>query len=78
MKTVLRFYGYIDDVELRWSRAGMTNVTVLVDTLSKAVQSGLISEEAAHAAYNYDNDEEQNAEDYAKVQKNKQEQTHTV
>lgn len=67
LKTVLRFYGYVDDVELRWSRAGMTNVTVLVDTLSKAVSSGLMSPEAAHTAYNYDNDEEQNAEDFRKV-----------
>lgn len=67
IKTVLRFYGYIDDVEVRWSRAGMTNVSVLVDTLTKAVQGGLMSPEAAHSAYNYDNDEEQNAEDYKKV-----------
>ena len=78
LKTVLRFYGYIDDVEVRWSRAGMTNVTVLVDTLTKAVQGGLISQEAAHSAYNYDNDEEQNAEDYAKVQQDRQAQQNTL
>lgn len=78
LKSVLRFYGYIDDVEVRWTRAGMTNVTVLVDTLTKAVQGGLISQEAAHSAYNYDNDEEQNAEDFAKVLKDKQEQQNTL
>lgn len=78
LKTVLRFYGYIDDVELRWSRAGMTNVTVLVDTLSKAVEGGLISQEAAHSAYNYDNDEEQNAEDYAKVKTAEKERQNTL
>lgn len=78
LKTVLRFYGYVDDVELRWSRAGMTNVTVLVDTLTKAVNGGLISQEAAHAAYNYDNDEEQNAEDYAKVVKSQEQQKNTL
>ena len=78
LKTVLRFYGYVDDVELRWSRAGMTNVTVLVDTLTKAVNGGLISQEAAHAAYNYDNDEEQNAEDYAKVVKLQEQQKNTL
>lgn len=78
LKTVLRFYGYIDDVEVRWSRAGMTNVTVLVDTLTKAVQGGLISQEAAHSAYNYDNDEEQNAEDYAKVLEDRQVQQNTL
>lgn len=78
LKTVLRFYGYIDDVEVRWSRAGMTNVTVLVDTLTKAVQGGLISQEAAHSAYNYDNDEEQNAEDYAKVLEDRKSQQNTL
>ena len=65
---VLRFYGYTDDVEVRWSRAGMTNTTVLVDVLSRAVSSGLISERKAHDAFNYDDDEEQNAEDYKLVQ----------
>ena len=69
LKAVLRYYGYIDDVEIRWSRAGMTNQTVLVDTLTKAVNSGLISRKKAHDAYNYDDDEEQNAEDYALVEK---------
>lgn len=78
LKTVLRFYGYIDDVEVRWSRAGMTNVTVLVDTLTKAVQGGLISQEAAHSAYNYDNDEEQNAEDFAKVLEDRKAQQNTL
>jgi hypothetical protein len=69
LKDVLRFYGYVDDVEIRWSRAGMTNQTVLVDTLTKAVNSGLISQKKAHDQYNYDDDEEQNAEDYALVEK---------
>ena len=69
LKTVLRFYGYIDDVEIRWSRAGMTNQTVLVDTLTKAVSAGLISRKKAHDQYNYDDDEEQNAEDYVLVEK---------
>ncbi len=64
---VLRFYGYTDDVEVRWSRAGMTNTTVLVDTLSKAVENGLISRRKAHDAFNFDDDEEQNAEDYKLV-----------
>lgn len=78
LKTVLRYYGYIDDVEIRWSRAGMTNVTVLVDTLTKAVQGGLISQESAHSAYNYDNDEEQNAEDFAKVLEAQRQQNNTL
>lgn len=70
---VLRFYGYTDDVEVRWSRAGTTNTTVLVDVLSRAVNSHLISEKKAHSAFNYDDDEEQNAEDYKLVQEEQSE-----
>lgn len=40
LKTVLRYYGYKDDIEVRWSRSGMTNISVLVDTLSQAVSAG--------------------------------------
>lgn len=68
---VLRFYGYVDDVEVRWSRAGMTNQTVLVDTLSKATNAGLISQKKAHHQFNYDDDEEQNEEDYLLVEKDR-------
>ena len=74
LKLVLRFYGYIDDVEIRWSRAGMTNQTVLVDTLSKAADAGLISREKAHAQFNYDDDEEQQLADFEKVKKEKEEE----
>ena len=59
---VLRFYGFIDDVEVRWSRAGMTNQTVLVETLTKAVQGGLISPQKAHALFNFDDVIEEEAE----------------
>ena len=65
---VLRYYGYVDSVEVRWSRAGMTNQTVLVDILSRAKESGLISPKKAHGSFNYDDDEEQNAEDFKMVE----------
>lgn len=71
LRDVLRFYGFVDDVEIRWTRAGMTNQTVLVDTLARAVQSGLISEKKAHHAFNFDDDEEQNEEDYNLVKEEK-------
>lgn len=61
---VLRFYGYVDDVEIRWTRAGMTNQSLLVDTLARAKEAGLISGKKAHHAFNFDDDEEQNEEDY--------------
>ena len=78
LNSVLRYYGYVDDVEIRWSRAGMTNTTVLVDTLSKAVQAGLISPRKAHHSFNYDDDEEQNEEDFAEVEKSKAQQQNTL
>lgn len=75
---VLRFYGYIDDVEVRWSRAGMTNQTVLVDTLTKAVNGGLISPQKAHALFNYDDDEEQQLEDFKKVEEARAQQQNSI
>lgn len=74
LRTVLRFYGYEDDIEVRWSRSGMTNITVLTDTLSRAVAAGLISQKKAHDSFNYDDDEEQNAEDFARMEQERQEQ----
>lgn len=74
LKTVLRFYGYADDIEVRWSRSGMTNITVLVDTLSRAVDAGLISQKKAHHAFNYDDDEEQNEEDFKLVEQERNQQ----
>ena len=75
---VLRFYGFIDDVEVRWSRAGMTNQTVLVETLTKAVQGGLISPQKAHALFNYDDDEEQQLEDFKKVEEHQAKQQQSI
>ena len=69
LRTVLRFYGFVDDVEIRWTRAGLSNQTVRVDTLSKAKDAGLMSGRKAHHAFNFDDDEEQNNEDYALVLK---------
>lgn len=72
LSDVLRFYGYVDDVEIRWTRAGMTNQSVMVDVLTQAVNAGLISQKKAHHSFNYDDDEEQNEEDFLLVQKEKQ------
>lgn len=67
IRQVLRINGFVDDVEIRWSRAGMSNQSVMVDVLSKAVQAGLISQKKAHDQFNYDDDEAQNNEDYERV-----------
>lgn len=64
---VLRFYGYTDDVEVRWTRAGFTNQSELVTTLSAAINAGMISRKKAHHQFNIDEDEEQNEQDYKQV-----------
>ena len=78
LKAVLRFYGYVDDVEIRWSRAGMSNQTVLVDTLTKALNAGLIDNKTAVSQFNYDNDEEQNNEILINVEKEKAQQQNSL
>lgn len=77
LKAVLRFYGFTDNVEIRWTRAGMTNQTLLVDTLARAKEAGLISGKKAHHAFNFDDDEEQNDEDYLLVLKEQEAQRYT-
>lgn len=78
LKTVLRYYGHIDDVEIRWSRAGMSNQTVLVDTLTKALSAGLIDIKTAVSQFNYDNDEEQNNEILENVEKERAQQQNSL
>lgn len=69
IKDILTFYGYTDGVEIRWTKAGMTNQTLLVENLTKALSAGLIDGRKAYAMYNFDDDEEQINEGYEAVQK---------
>lgn len=78
LKAVLRFYGYIDDVEIRWSRAGMTNQTVLVDNLTKALNAGLITQEKAYSLYNPDDDEQQVKESVEIIEQAKASQQNAI
>ena len=75
---VLRFYGYVDDVEVRWSKAGMTNPTVMVEYLSKAKEAGLISPKKAHQAFNFDDDVELVEEDWKLVEQAQAEQKNSL
>lgn len=75
---VLRFYGYTDDVEVHWSRSGMSNPSVMVDYLTKAVDAGLISRKKAHKAFNFDEDEELIEEDWALVEEERAQDQNSI
>ena len=75
---MLRFYGYTDDVEVHWSRAGMSNPSVMVDYLTKAVDAGLISRKKAHKAFNFDEDEELIEEDWALVEEERAQDQNSI
>lgn len=75
---VLRFYGFTDDVEVRWSRSGMSNPSVMVEYLTKAVDAGLISRKKAHKAFNFDEDEELVEEDWALVEEERAQDQNSI
>jgi hypothetical protein len=67
LKTVLRFYGYKDDVVIRWSAAGLTNKHSLTEIIALAKQGGFLSQRKAVEMFNYDDDDEQVQEEYLRV-----------
>ena len=74
LRLVLRYYGYIDDVKIRWSKAGMTNISLLTTTLNEAVNGGLVSRRKAFAMWNFDDDEQQIQAGYEEMLKEKEEE----
>lgn len=67
LKIVLRYYGYVDDVVIRWSGAGLSNRYALTDMLATAVSSGFCSKKKAMQMFNFDDDEYQLREEYANI-----------
>lgn len=78
LETVTAYYGFTDRVEVRWSKSGFTNPQVQAQTLSLAVQSGLMSKKKAHRLFNVDEDQEQVEADWAEVEKDMQREQNSV
>lgn len=74
LRLVLRYYGYIDDVKIRWSKAGMTNISLLTSTLREAKQAGLVSAKKAYSMWNFDDDEQQIQSGYEEMLKEQEEE----
>ena len=63
---MLRYYGYQDDVVIRWSQAGLSNVYTRTEMIATAVSGGFCSRYKAVQMFDQDDDEYQIAEEYAR------------
>ncbi len=64
LKHITEYLGYADTVEVRWSRAGLTNMQSLAEILNIGLQSGFISKRKAVEMFNLDDDVMQVEEEY--------------
>lgn len=69
---VLRYYGYNDDVVIRWSQAGLSNVYTRTDMIATAVQNGFCSQFKAIQMFGQDDDEYQIQEEYNRCLEDKE------
>lgn len=68
LKLVTLYNGYTDDVVVRWAESGLTNIYARTDMLATAVQNGLVSKQTAAQMFKQDDDEYQQAEEWARIQ----------
>ena len=69
LKLVTLFYHYSDDVVLRWSAAGLTNIYARTEMLATAVNAGFCSKKKAIRMFDQDSDEYQLQEEYNEIEK---------
>lgn len=68
LKLVTLYNGFTDDVVVRWSEAGLTNIYARTEMLATAVQNGLISKQTGASMFKQDDDEYQQAEEWERIQ----------
>lgn len=71
LKLVTLYYGYEDDVVIRWSSAGLTNRYSLAELINTALngEKPFLSQKKAVEMFNYDDDDVQVQEEYNQIQK---------
>lgn len=69
---VLRYYGYTDDVVIRWAQAGLSNVYTRTEMIATAVQNGFCSQYKAVQMFDQDDDEYQIQEEYSRCVEDKE------
>lgn len=65
---VTKYYGYADEVSLRWSNAGLTNRYSLAEIISIALSGGFLSKQKAVQMFNFDDDDAQVDEEYRRIE----------
>lgn len=73
LRIVLRYYGFMDDVVIRWAQAGLSNVYTRTDMIATAVQNGFCSKYKAVQMFDQDDDEYQIREEYERCVKDSKE-----
>jgi hypothetical protein len=71
VKEILLFYGYFEEVKIRFSQTGSSNITVNTDIITKKKSAGLISEYQAVKDLNPEYNENQVQEELAEINKAK-------
>ena len=72
LRLVTLFYGFKDEVVLRWSSAGLSNIYARSEVISQGLQSGYLSLKKAIQMFNQDDDEYQLQEEYDNIKSDKE------
>lgn len=72
LRLVTLYYGYQDEVVLRWSSAGLTNIYARAEVISQALSAGYLSLKKAIQMFNQDDDEYQLQEEYDNIESDSQ------
>jgi hypothetical protein len=67
LRLVTLFYGYKDEIVLRWSSAGLSNIYARAEVISQGLSAGFISKKKAIQMFNQDDDEYQLQEEFDNI-----------
>lgn len=68
LRLVTLYYGYQDEIVLRWSSAGLSNIYARADVISQGLSSGWLSKKKAIQMFNQDDDEYQLQEEFDNIE----------
>jgi hypothetical protein len=72
LRLVTLYYGFKDEVVLRWSSAGLSNIYARSEIIAQGLQSGYLSLKKAIQMFNQDDDEYQLQEEFDNIESDKQ------
>lgn len=72
LKLITNYYGYTDDIVIRWSSAGLSNVYARSEMIATGLASGFISPQKAVQMFNQDMDEYQLQEEFDNIKHEKE------